>query len=69
MKNRTLLVVTHRPQVLQLVQRVVVVDNGQVVMDGPRDAVLARLAEKNNPPPEAIAHNQAPPPQANEKKE
>lgn len=69
LKNRTLLVVTHRPQVLQLVQRVVVVDNGQVVMDGPRDAVLARLAEKNNPPPEAIAHNQAPPPQANEKKE
>lgn len=42
-QNRTLIVVTHRPQVLQLVDRIVVMDNGQVVMDGPRDAVLKRL--------------------------
>lgn len=45
MQDRTLMVVTHRPQVLQLVDRVIVVDNGQVVMDGPRDAVLARLQQ------------------------
>ena len=44
-KNRTLVVVTHRPQVLQLVDRVVVVDNGKVVMDGPKDAVLQKLAQ------------------------
>lgn len=44
--NKTMLVVTHRPQVLKLVQRVIVVDNGKIVMDGPRDEVLARL---NNP--------------------
>lgn len=41
--NRTLLVVTHRPQVLKLVNRIIVVDNGKVVMDGPRDEVLSRL--------------------------
>lgn len=44
LQNRTLLVVTHRPQVLQLVDRVVVVNNGRVVMDGPRDEVLKKLA-------------------------
>jgi len=40
----TLVVVTHRPAVLELVQRIVVVDNGRIVMDGPRDAVLAALS-------------------------
>ncbi|MDO5686848.1 MAG: type I secretion system permease/ATPase [Neisseria sp.] len=44
-QNRTMLVVTHRPQVLQIVHRIVVVDNGMVVMDGPRDAILQRLAQ------------------------
>jgi ATP-binding cassette subfamily C protein LapB len=40
----TLVVVTHRPAVLELVRRIVVVDNGRVVMDGPRDQVLAALS-------------------------
>ena len=42
-KDRTLVVVTHRLQVLPFVQRIIVLDQGRVVMDGPRDAVLARL--------------------------
>lgn len=44
-RDKTMVVVTHRPQVLQIVSRVVVVDNGMVVMDGPRDAVLQKLME------------------------
>ena len=40
----TLVAVTHRPAVLDLVDRVVVVDNGKVVMDGPKAKVLAALA-------------------------
>ncbi|MFU2114967.1 type I secretion system permease/ATPase [[Pasteurella] aerogenes] len=44
-KNRTMIVVTHRPQVLQIVNRIIVMDNGKVIMDGPRDAVLARLKQ------------------------
>ena len=40
----TLVMVTHRPAVLELVQRVVVVDNGRVVMDGPKAQVLAALS-------------------------
>lgn len=40
----TLVMVTHRPAVLELVDRVVVVDAGKVVMDGPKDQVLAALS-------------------------
>ncbi|MGV6989109.1 type I secretion system permease/ATPase [Testudinibacter sp. P80/BLE/0925] len=44
-RNRTMVIVTHRPQVLQIVDRIVIIDQGKVVMDGPRDAVLKKLAE------------------------
>jgi ATP-binding cassette subfamily C protein LapB len=40
----TLVMVTHRPAVLELVSRIVVVDSGRVVMDGPKAAVLAALS-------------------------
>ena len=40
----TLVVVTHRPAVLELVSRIVVVDAGRLVLDGPRDQVLAALS-------------------------
>ncbi|MFN7724227.1 MAG: type I secretion system permease/ATPase [Rubrivivax sp.] len=45
----TLVMVTHRPAVLELVTRVVVIDAGRVVMDGPKAQVLAALQGK--PPP------------------
>ncbi len=44
-KDKTLLVVTHRMQVLNIVDRIVVMDQGKIVMDGPRDAVLKKLAQ------------------------
>ena len=40
----TLVAVTHRPAVLELVTRVVVMDSGKVVLDGPRYKVLATLS-------------------------
>ena len=40
----TLVVVTHRPAVLELVQRIIVIDAGKVVMDGPKAQVLAVLS-------------------------
>ncbi len=43
LKSRTLILVTHRPQLLALVDRIVVVDQGKVVMDGPKQQVLAQL--------------------------
>ena len=44
-KDKTMVVVTHRPQVLQIVNRIIVMDNGKVVMDGPRDLVLQKLMQ------------------------
>lgn len=43
--DKTMIVVTHRPQVLSMVDRVIIMENGQIVMDGARDAVLQKLME------------------------
>ncbi|PUE07709.1 hypothetical protein B9Z33_12095 [Limnohabitans sp. T6-20] len=45
--SSTLLLVTHKPSVLSVVNRVLVVSRGQIVMDGPRDAVLAQLSQNS----------------------
>lgn len=42
--GRTLLLITHRTSLLTMVDRIVVLDRGKIVADGPRDAVLQRLA-------------------------
>lgn len=42
-QDDTLVIVTHKLQLLSLVQRVVVVINGQIVMDGPTAEVLQKL--------------------------
>ena len=42
-KDKTLVIVTHKPALLRLVTRLVVMDNGRIVADGPRDEVLAAL--------------------------
>jgi ATP-binding cassette subfamily C protein LapB len=42
--GRTLILVSHRGSLLSLVDRVLVLDQGRLVADGPRDAVLAALA-------------------------
>lgn len=42
-EGQTLVVVTHRPSLLTLVDRIIVIDNGRVAMDGPKENVLAKL--------------------------
>lgn len=42
-----LVLVTHKVSLLRAVQRVIVMDQGRILMDGPRDAVMAKLM----PPP------------------
>ena len=47
-QDKTLIVVTHRPQVLQIVNRIIVMDGGKIVMDGPRDLVLQKLMQNED---------------------
>jgi len=46
-EGHTLIVVTHRPSILALVDRIIVVEEGKVVADGPKEQVLAALDGKN----------------------
>lgn len=41
--GKTLVVVTHKPSVLPLVQRIIVVAGNRVVLDGPRDEILQKI--------------------------
>ena len=42
--TQTLVIATHRMTVLGLVDRLIVMDNGRIVADGPRDEILAQRA-------------------------
>ena len=43
LKDRTLILITHRPPLLQLVDRIILMDKGKIVSDGPRDNVLKQI--------------------------
>lgn len=59
LQHRTLVVSTNRSGLLPLVHRIVVIDKGRVVMDGPRDKVISALrtprAVASSQPGEALA--------------
>ncbi|CRM57918.1 Heterocyst differentiation ATP-binding protein HepA [Pseudomonas sp. 25 R 14] len=42
-KGKTLLLVTHRTSMLSLVDRLIVLDNGRIVADGPKESVIDAL--------------------------
>jgi len=43
--NQTLILVTHRASLLSLVDRVIVMDSGRIIADGPKESVLAALKQ------------------------
>ena len=44
-KDKTVVLVTHRAALLELVSRIIVIDCGRVVADGPKDKVIAALQQ------------------------
>ena len=42
-KDKTLLLVTHRASLLSLVDRILVMDQGRLVADGPREQIMTAL--------------------------
>lgn len=45
LKSKTLILVTHKGSLLSLVDRLILMDGGHIIADGPRDLVLKALAE------------------------
>lgn len=44
--ERTIIIATHRMRPLAICNRLLVIDNGRVVMDGPKEDIIAKLARK-----------------------
>jgi ATP-binding cassette, subfamily C, bacterial LapB len=44
-RNKTLIIITHKPSMLTLVNRLVVMDNGQIVADGPKEEILKKFQD------------------------
>lgn len=42
-QGKTVFLITHRPGAVQVADRIVVLQDGQVQLDGPRDAVVAAI--------------------------
>ena len=45
LKDRTVVLITHRPPLLALVKRIILIDKGKVALDGPRDDVMKQLTK------------------------
>jgi ATP-binding cassette, subfamily C, bacterial LapB len=61
-RNQTVIVSTHRYSMLELVDRLIVLNNGKVAADGPKDAVLNALrkqSQQGQPPVQQQARPQA----------
>lgn len=50
-KGRTIFLITHRPGAIAVADQLVVLNNGRVQVQGPRDAVLAQLQAQRQPAP------------------
>ncbi|MFC7050904.1 type I secretion system permease/ATPase [Emcibacter nanhaiensis] len=49
MQDKTVVIVTHRASLLQLVDKIIIMDKGRIAMMGPRDQVLQKLAQNQGP--------------------
>ncbi|MBL1378150.1 type I secretion system permease/ATPase [Zobellella sp. CGMCC 1.18722] len=47
--EQTLLLITHRSSMLEVVDRIIVLEQGQIVVDGPKEHVLQQLQAGNRP--------------------
>ncbi|MBI9110133.1 ATP-binding cassette domain-containing protein [Maridesulfovibrio ferrireducens] len=46
MAKKTLFIVTHRPHILQIVDRILVIDQGKIVADDTRDRIISKLSNQ-----------------------
>jgi ATP-binding cassette subfamily C protein LapB len=62
MRGRTVLLATHRPQLLKWVNKIAVIEQGQIALVGPRDEVLQKLSKPIDARPANTTTGQISPP-------
>jgi ATP-binding cassette subfamily C protein LapB len=55
--EQTLFLVTHKPDLLALVDRIIVIAGKKIVADGPKDAVLAQLSNQSAASASSVSQN------------
>jgi len=53
-RGKTVVLITHRPGIVGVADRLVILQDGQLKAEGPRDAVVASLRPAATPPPPAV---------------
>lgn len=46
--NKTVIIITHKNSIISLVDRLILIDNGKIIMDGPKQKVLDALQKEKN---------------------
>lgn len=46
-EDKTLIIITHKPSLLSLVNRLIIIDDGKIVADGEKNEVLAALRKNS----------------------
>ncbi len=59
-RNKTMIAVTHRTPILAMVDRIVVLSDGYIIADGPRDEILKRIQQAQAQPEQPAANSPEP---------
>lgn len=58
--NKTMVVVTHRTPILAMVDRIIVISDGYVIADGPRDQILKKIQQAQSQPEQPESNSPKP---------
>ncbi len=47
-EDKTVVIITHKPSILALVDRLIVVEDGKIVANGPKNEVIAMFNKQKN---------------------
>jgi ATP-binding cassette subfamily C protein LapB len=45
-QDKTVIIITHKPSLLSLVDRLIVIEDGKIVADGPKEKIIASFGAK-----------------------
>ena len=46
-ENKTLILITHKPSMLSLVDRLIVINDGKIIADGKKEQIIAKFADSS----------------------